>query len=232
MQFFVGTSGYSYKEWKGRFYPEKLPAKEMLSFYAQHFSTVEINNSFYKMPTVSVVESWAEQVPESFRFVLKAPQAITHFKRLKAECQESLNEFLETASALKKRQGPLLFQLPPNFKKDVERLDAFLKLIPKRAQVGFEFRHQSWFDTEVYNCLKKYSCVLCTADADELPLNDLVSTAKWGMVRLRREKYSKKQLADWVKKIKAQAWSQVYVFFKHEDTGTGPKFASQFLSLV
>jgi uncharacterized protein YecE (DUF72 family) len=232
MQFFVGTSGYSYKEWKGSFYPEKLPAKEMLSFYAQHFSTVEINNTFYKMPTVSVVESWAQQAPNSFRFVLKAPQAITHFKRLKAECQESLNAFLETASALKKRQGPLLFQLPPNFKKDVERLDGFLKLIPKRTQVGFEFRHESWFDADVYACLKKHSCVLCTADADELPHSDLVSTAKWGMVRLRREKYSKKQLADWVKKIKAQDWSQVYLFFKHEDTGTGPKFASQFLSLV
>lgn len=231
MQFFVGTSGYSYKEWKGSFYPEKLPAKEMLSFYAQHFSTVEINNSFYRMPTVSVVESWAQQVPESFQFVLKAPQAITHFKRLK-ECQEPVELFLETASALKERQGPLLFQLPPNFKKDVERLDAFLDLIPKKTHVGFEFRHESWFDADVYDCLKKHSCVLCTADADELPLSELVSTANWGMVRLRREEYSKKQLADWVKKIKAQDWSQVYVFFKHEDTGTGPKFASQFLSQV
>jgi uncharacterized protein YecE (DUF72 family) len=231
MRFFVGTSGYSYKEWKGTFYPEKMPAKDMLGYYAQRFSTVEINNTFYRMPAPSVLESWALQVPESFRFVLKAPQAITHFKRLK-DVGEPTERFLQVASVLKQRLGPLLFQLPPNFKKDLPRLEAFLDLIPAGTHAALEFRHDSWFDDEVFTRLRKKSCALCVADAEELPSPDLVNTARWGMLRLRRENYSKQQLAEWVDKARSQQWDEAYVFFKHEDSGTAPKFATRFLELV
>jgi uncharacterized protein YecE (DUF72 family) len=231
MKFFVGTSGYSYKEWKGSFYPEKLPQKEMLSYYAQRFSTVEVNNTFRRMPKLDVVESWAEQVPRDFRFVLKAPQVITHFRRLN-DVGEQTEQFLRTAAVLKKRQGPLLFQLPPNFKKDLSRLERFLKTIKKRAPVAFEFRHESWFAEDVYACLRANACALCVADAEELPPAKLVNTASWGFVRLRRERYSKPQLQKWIDRLKALKWKDAYVFFKHEDTGTGPKLAGRFLELI
>lgn len=231
MRFFVGTSGYSYKEWKGSFYPEKLPQKEMLSYYAQRFSTVEINNTFYRMPKASVLESWADQVPDAFRFVLKAPQIITHRKRLKGVEQE-MDYLLSTASALKRRQGPLLFQLPPNFQKDLPRLEAFLGLIGKGTLAAFEFRHESWFDEEVFTCLRTNSCALCIADMDDARAADLVSTAGWGYVRLRREDYSKEQLGEWIMRLRSQAWDEAHVFFKHEDAGTGPKFAARFLELA
>jgi uncharacterized protein YecE (DUF72 family) len=231
MQFFVGTSGYSYKEWKGSFYPEKLPAKEMLSFYAQQFSTVEINNTFYRMPAPSVLESWATQVPENFKFVLKAPQAITHFKRLK-DVEDPTDRFLQVSSVLKGRLGPLLFQLPPNFKKDLPRLAGFLDLIPTGTAVALEFRHESWFDDEVYARMRTKSCALCVADSEDLPSPALADTAPWGMLRLRRESYSNKQLGDWIEKAKSQNWETAYVFFKHEDSGTAPKFATRFVELV
>jgi uncharacterized protein YecE (DUF72 family) len=231
MRFFVGTSGYSYKEWKGSFYPEKLPAKEMLSFYAQRFSTVEINNTFYRMPAPSVLESWSQQVPKNFRFVLKAPQTITHFKRLK-DVTEPTRRFLKIASVLGERLGPLLFQLPPNFKKDVPRLERFLKLIPAGTEVAFEFRHESWFENDVFARLRAKSCALCVADSEDLPAPELVNTARWGMFRLRRAKYSKQRLVEWIEQAKLQKWDKVYVFFKHEDTGTAPKFADRFLKLL
>src|SRR5258708_1624930 len=193
MRFFVGTSGYSYKEWKGSFYPEKYPQKEMLSYYAQRFSAVEINSTFRRMPEASVLKSWTQQVPDTFRFVLKAPQTITHFKRLKNVKAET-RDLLRKASVLKGRRGPVLFQLPPNFKKDLSRLKPFLRLIGRRTRAAFEFRHESWFDDEVFDCLRKHSCALCTADSDDSPWTDLVSTAGWGYVRLRRGRYTKKRL--------------------------------------
>ena len=231
MRFFVGTSGYSYKEWKGSFYPEKLPQREMLAYYAQRFGTVEVNNSFYRMPAASVLKSWAQEVPAGFRFVLKAPQTITHFKRLN-NAKSVTNDFLRIAATLKQRRGPVLFQLPPNFKKDLARLEVFLSLIRKGTAIAFEFRHSSWFDNEVIDCLRAKSCALCVADTDDLPRADLISTAGWGYVRLRRKHYTRKQLAAWVERMKAQAWSEAYVFFKHEDAGTGPKFAARFLELA
>ncbi len=182
MHFFVGTSGYSYPKWKGAFYPEKLPQKEMLGYYAGRFSTVEINSSFYRMPTVEAVTSWAQQVPDSFQFVFKAPQAITHRRRLKS-AQDELEMLVNTSSALQRRLGPLLFQLPPNFKKDLPRLESFLSLFGEGARVAFEFRHESWFDDEVFDCLRANSCALCLADADDLPDAALVRTAGWGYVR-------------------------------------------------
>jgi uncharacterized protein YecE (DUF72 family) len=231
MQFFVGTSGYSYKEWKGNFYPEKLPQKQMLNYYAERFSTVEINNTFYRMPKASVLESWAQQVPDGFRFVLKAPQKITHFKRLK-DVEEETDYFLSAAAALKERKGPLLFQLPPNMKKDLPRLEAFLDLIDDQTRVAFEFRHETWFDDEVFACLRANSCALCLADTDDAPSPNLVPTADWGYLRLRREAYTDAELSKWIERLGSQAWHEAYVFFKHEDAGAGPKFAAKFLSLA
>jgi uncharacterized protein YecE (DUF72 family) len=231
MKFLVGTSGYAYKEWKGSFYPEKLPQKEMLAHYATQFSAVEINYTFRRLPGPSVVESWAQQAPASFRFVLKARQVITHFKRLQ-NAEKETDDFLRIASILQERQGPILFQLPPNFKKDVARLAAFLGHIQGRAQAAFEFRHPSWFDADVYDCLREHGSALCVADAEDLPATDLVRTANWGYLRLREEGYTDKNLRKWIEKIRSQGWDEVYVFFKHEDAGTGPKLATRFLELA
>jgi uncharacterized protein YecE (DUF72 family) len=231
MRFFVGTSGYSYKEWKGTFYPEKLPAKEMLRYYGERFGTCEINNTFYRMPKASVIESWAEQVPAAFRFVLKAPQRITHIKRLK-EAADETGYFLRTAHVLKERLGPLLFQLPPNLKKDLSRLEAFLEMLEGEATCAFEFRHETWFDDEVFTTLRKHACALCIADMDDTPTAELVHTADWGYVRLRREDYTDEQLRAWIAGLRAQKWNEAYVFFKHEDAGTGPKFAARFVELA
>ncbi len=231
MHFYVGTSGYSYKEWKPSFYPKDLPATEMLPYYARHFAAVEINGSFYRLPTAETVKTWAQQVPEGFQFILKSPQTITHSKRLK-DPKANLKPFLEVAAHLKERQGPLYFQLPGNFKKDVPRLEAFLAALKKSPAVTFEFRHASWFDDETFTLLRAAECALCINDSEDSPFTDIVSTAKWGYLRLRRGKYTDKQLAAWIKKIRQQPWTHAYIFFMHEDTGTGPKFASRFLKLA
>lgn len=231
MQFHVGTSGYSYPKWKGSFYPQKLPQKEMLSYYAEHFTAVEINGTFYKMPSKGDLASWIKQVPGDFCFTLKAPQAITHFKRLK-DAAKPTRQLFKIAAALKNKLGPILFGLPPNMKKDLLRLQAFLKLIPKKSKAAFEFRHESWFDNEVFDCLRDHRIAVCIADGEDLPKTPLVSTTDWGYVRLRREKYTKRSLASWIARLRSQPWREAYVFFKHEDTGTGPKFAKQFLELA
>lgn len=231
MHLFVGTGGYSYKEWKGSFYPDKLPANEMLNYYAQHFSTVEINNTFYKMPDASTFEPWLPQVSTGFQFVIKAPQLITHRKRLK-NAEAELDQLLKAVAALQDHRGPLLFQLPPNLKKDVALLETFLQGIGQRAQTAFEFRHDSWNDVEVSACLRSHGCALYVADTDEVPRTELISTAAWGYVRLRRESYTDKELKGWVKRIKAQPWKSAYVFFKYEETGTSPQFAARFLELA
>jgi uncharacterized protein YecE (DUF72 family) len=227
---YVGTSGYSYKEWKGTFYPRDLPAGQMLRFYGEHFRTVEINNTFYRLPTASVLQAWAGDVPADFRFALKAPQRITHRQRLK-DAGDSVAQFLEVAAALRKRLGPLLFQLPPNFKKDVSRLRDFLALLPAKRRVAWEFRHPSWFDAEVFELLRDHQVALCLAEAE----NDLevpfVATADWGYLRLRRSDYSATELKKWVKRLRQQNWRDVFVFFKHEDEGKGPRMAKRFLEL-
>jgi uncharacterized protein YecE (DUF72 family) len=231
MRFLVGTSGYSFPEWRGTFYPENLPQKEMLKYYAERFFTVEINNTFHKFPAESTVKAWAEQVPDSFRFVLKARQIITHFRRLQ-NAEAYTDDFIRVASLLKERQGPILFQLPPNFKKDVPRLDAFLNYVGGRSKAAFEFRHQSWFDQEVFDCLRAHETALCIADADDLPAPNLVRTATWGYVRLREEGYTDKNLREWIQKLRSHDWDDAYVFFKHEDAGAGPKLANRFLELA
>ena len=229
--FHIGTSGYAYKEWKGKFYPEDLPAKGMLRFYAEHFNTVEANNTFYRMPKAAVLEAWAQEVPAEFKFVIKAPQSITHFKRLK-DAGESVAYLLKTISVLQDHLGPLLFQLPPNFKKDLPRLREFLALLPREQRVAFEFRHESWFDQEVFDLLREHQTAMCLAEAEEGVETPFVSTADWGYVRLRMVEYSDPDLKKWIKHIADQAWSEVYVFFKHEDEATGPRFASRMLELL
>jgi uncharacterized protein YecE (DUF72 family) len=227
---YVGTSGYSYKQWKGTFYPENLPVKRMLRFYGERFRTVEINNTFYRLPAASVLQAWVAEVPADFRFVLKAPQAITHRRRLK-NADASLSQFLEVADALKDRLGPLLFQLPPNFKNDTPRLRDFLALLPAERRVALEFRHPSWFDDEVFGLLRDHPAALCIAEAE----NDLevpfVGTADWGYLRLRRPDYTAAELRKWLKRLRKQNWQDVFVFFKHEDEGKGPRMATRFLEL-
>jgi uncharacterized protein YecE (DUF72 family) len=229
--FHVGTSGYSYKEWKGSFYPKDLPAKEMLEYYSEHFRAVEINGTFYRMPTAAAVSAWADQVPADFRFIIKAPQRITHFQRLRAS-DESTSQLLEVAGVLKKRLGPLLFQLPGNFKKDVPRLREYLSLLPAKQRVTFEFRHESWFDQEVFDLLSKHKIALCVAEAEDLPKTPFVSTADWGYFRLRMAEYSDADLKRWIKRAREQKLRDVFVFFKHEDEGKGPMFARRFLELA
>ena len=224
----IGTSGYSYAEWKGNFYPEKLAAKDMLRFYAERFPTVEINNTFYRMPKDSLLQGWADQVPESFRFVIKASQRITHVQRLK-ECGELLTYLFRVTSTLGPRLGPLLFQLPPNFKKDVPRLESFFDEMPERRRVAVEFRHASWFDDEVYEALRGRGAALCVADTGEEPAAPLVATTDWGYLRLRREDFGDRELRDWARRIREQPWSEAYVFLKHEEEGKGPKLAARLM---
>lgn len=231
MKEYVGTSGYSHAEWKGSFYPEKFSQKKMLEYYAQRFPTVEVNYTFRQLPTQKVVENWAEQVPDTFRFVLKGSQSITHFKRLQ-NAEKETDDFLSVASFLKDRQGPILLQLPPNFKKNVERLDAFLKYVDGRAKLAFEFRSATWLDDEVYGCLRAHSAVLCVTDREELPETGLVHTADWGYLRLWDDNYSDERLCKWSKGIAAQKWSEVYVIFMHEDEGVSPKLAARFVELT
>jgi uncharacterized protein YecE (DUF72 family) len=231
MNFYVGTSGYSYPKWKGNFYPAKMPARQMLGFYASRFRTVEINNTFYRPPTASLLEAWAAQVPANFRFVLKAPGEITHVHRL-ADVGEAVASLLEAAGTLKGRLGPLLFQLPPTFEKDVPRLRAFLALLPPGCRAAVEFRHPSWFDDEVFGLLRDHRAGLCVADADDDLEVPFVATADWGYVRLRRPDYDDAALRAWAARMKAQAWRECFVFFKHEDAGKGPQMASRLLEVL
>jgi uncharacterized protein YecE (DUF72 family) len=226
----TGTSGYSYDEWKGNFYPEKMAAKDMLRFYAERFPTVEINNTFYRMPKEALLQGWADQVPESFTFVIKASQRMTHIKRLK-ECDELLALLFRVTATLGPRLGPLLFQLPPNFRKDVPRLKGFFDAMPERRRVAFEFRHASWFDDEVYETLRGQGAALCVADTGEEPAMPLVATTDWGYLRLRREDFSDQDLRDWARRIGEQPWGDAYVFLKHEEEGKGPKLAARLMEI-
>ncbi len=229
MRLLTGTSGFAYNEWKGSFYPDDLPGSAMLRYYAGQFSTVEINNTFYRMPAGHVLAGWVEQVPTGFTFVLKAPQRITHQKRLK-DAGEPLDFFLRTARVLGTALGPVLFQLPPNLKKDAERLHGFLALLPGDVRAAFEFRHASWLDDEVYDALRARNIALCIADTLE-ETTPLVSTADWGYLRLRREQYEEQDLTAWAARMALQTWSDAFVFFKHEDAGTGPRLARRFATL-
>jgi uncharacterized protein YecE (DUF72 family) len=231
MNLYVGTSGYSYKQWKGKFYPKDLPENNMLAYYGGRFRTVEINNTFYRMPKPPVLEAWAREVPASFRFVIKASKFITHIKRLK-DAGDAVSRLLEVTEILKERLGALLFQLPPNMKKDASRLGEFLSLLPKGTRAALEFRHQSWFDDEVFALLREHQAVLCIAEAEDDLNVPFVSTADWGYLRLRRPDYSDDELRAWIDRIGQQNWADAFVFFKHEDEAKGPVMANRFLELA
>lgn len=210
MNLYVGTSGYAYKEWKGSFYPADLPAKRMLHYYGEHFRSVEINNTFYRMPTAALLQAWAAEVPAGFRFVLKASQRITHQHRL----------------------GALLFQLPLNLKKDVARLDAFLALLLLPHRAAFEFRHPSWFDDEIFGLLRTHQAALCIAETEGDLVVPCVATADWGYLRLRRPDYDDAELRVWAQRVRQLDWRDAFVFFKHEEAGRGPQLAQRFLQLA
>ncbi len=230
MRVWAGTSGFSYKEWKGSFYPEKIKNTDMLEYYGSRLPAVEINNTFYRMPKPSVLEGWQEKVPQDFRFILKASRRITHFKRLK-NTDEETTYFVDTASALGERLGALLFQLPPNFKRDLERLEEFLKILPSEVRAAFEFRHESWFDEEVFDLLRSHNRALCWAETEDVR-PESIATADWGYLRLRRPDYGKKALEHWWNAIAQQDWTECFVFFKHEDEASGPRLAEEFLALT
>jgi uncharacterized protein YecE (DUF72 family) len=232
MQIHVGTSGFAYKEWKGTFYPEKISPKELLRSYSERLDTVEINNTFYHMPNGTVLASWAGQVGSDFVFALKAPQVITHMKRLRQVSSET-GYLFKTLSVLNRKLGPVLFQFPKSFHADPEALRAFLALIPRAALCAFEFRSPTWLDEEVLDLLREKGCSLCIADTDEAPAGEVISTARWGYLRLRRSDYTDADLLRWAEVIRAENWEKVFVYFKHEgEAAKGPQLAMRFREIV
>jgi uncharacterized protein YecE (DUF72 family) len=232
MRIHVGTSGYNYPEWRGSFYPEGFPAKDMFAFYQERFRTVEINATFYRMPTPKTTTAWAAQATPGFTYALKAPRRITHDKRLK-ECEDSVAFFCDSARLLGAHVGPLLFQLPPNLKCDLARFEALLKILPTDLRAAFEFRHESWLVEEVYGLLAQHGVALCIADFGDRTTPMRV-TARHGYFRLRDEGYTKADLERWAGEIvsHAPAWDDGFVFFKHEQEGKGPEFASMFIDTL
>jgi uncharacterized protein YecE (DUF72 family) len=225
MTVWVGTSGYNYPEWKGSFYPQKLPTAKMLPYYAERFSTVEINYTFYRMPNEKILAGWHRETPDGFKLTLKAPKRITHDARLR-DCAEPLGLFLRLANTLGAKLGAILFQLPPYFRKDLKVLDAFLEALPAEVCATFEFRHASWLDEEVYARLKARNLALCIADSEKAS-TPVRMTADYAYFRLRDEGYTPDDIAKWAQTIRAQAAQcrDVYVYFKHEEEGKGPEFA-------
>jgi uncharacterized protein YecE (DUF72 family) len=218
----AGASGYSFKEWKGTFYPPDIKADAMLAFYAERLGTVEINNTFYRMPNAAMLESWAAATPAHFRFAIKASRRITHLARLKAESAADSVAFLyRTLATLGDKRGPVLFQLPPNLRKDVPRLEAFLALLPGDHRAAFEFREASWFADDVYRALEAAGAALCLSERSDDAPPPLVQTAPWGYVRLRLETYGDDDLRRWVRQLDATSWRDIYVYFMHEPTAPG-----------
>jgi len=228
----VGTSGYNFPEWRGSFYPPKLPTAKWLAFYAQQLGTVEINYTFYRMPNAKTVAGWDAATPAEFTFVLKAPQRITHFARL-VNIDEPLRVFLDTVRKLHAKLGAVLFQLPPNFKKDIGKLGDLLTQFPPDVRAACEFRHASWWSDDVYDLLRRTNTALCVAHTEE-GATPLVTTADFGYVRLRDAGYAEDELRDWLRKLGAlgASWTDAFVFFKHEEKGVGPKLAAQFTALA
>jgi uncharacterized protein YecE (DUF72 family) len=231
MKICVGTSGYSYKEWKGTFYPDKISPDAMLGFYSERFGTVEINNTFYRMPKASVLTSWSGQTPADFVFAVKAPQVITHRKRLKNASDET-HYLFKTLSVLNHKLGPVLFQFPKSFRADPKVLEDFLALLPGQARCAFEFRNPSWLDDGLLGSLTAKGCSLCLADTDEEPRDEIISTTSWGYLRLRRSNYADADLSRWMERIRSQKWETAFVFFKHEGEARAPEMAMRFLRLA
>ncbi len=230
MRLLAGTSGYAFKEWKGTFYPDELHDDAMLGYYASKFSTVEINNSFYRLPKEHVLLEWATQVPDAFTFAIKASQRITHHARLKPECASALEFLLANTLSLGAKLGPILFQLPPNLKKDIDRLRVFLDMLPADRRYTIEFRHETWFTDDVLDALRSRDIALCIIDQPEFA-SPIVATASWGYVRLHRFDYDAAALDMWSKRIGEQPWSDALVYFKHDEgAGSGPPAVEGFLT--
>ena len=229
MRLLAGTSGYAFKEWKGVFYPPELSDDGWLGYYAGKFPTVEINNTFYRLPKQDVLRDWASRVPEQFTFAIKASQRITHFARLKPECADALDFLLRNTSVLGERLGPTLFQLPPNMQKDLPRLRGFLGLLPPGRRFTIEFRHESWFDEDVLTALREHDVALCVGEQEDFAC-PVHATASWGYLRLHRLDYDPASLGKWAAGVGAQEWSDAYVYFKHDEgVGSGPPAVDAFL---
>jgi uncharacterized protein YecE (DUF72 family) len=231
-RFWIGTSGYNYPEWRGSFYPEKMPPAKMLPFYAAAFSTVEINYTFYRTPNEKILAGWSRETPDGFRLTLKAPKRITHLAKLK-DCADLLQYFLRTSATLGPKLGAILFQLPPYFRKDLAVLDHFLALLSPGLVAAFEFRHASWMEPEVFARLRAHNLALCVADSEKFS-TPLEITASYGYFRLRDEGYTPEDIRGWAGKIRASAavCEDVYVYFKHEEAGKGPQFARVLLDAL
>lgn len=232
MNHWIGTSGFQYAEWKGTFYPETLSSAKMLPYYAERLSSTEINYSFHRIPSAKTIEGWYRATPERFQFSLKAPQKVTHFAKLR-NCGDTLRYFQQVIRDLEGKLGCVLFQLPPQLKKDAALLAEFLDDVPEGMRCAFEFRHESWFDDEVYALLKSKNLALCIAESEKLATPD-IATANYGYLRLRREDYVEADVERWSEKIRARAgaWSDAYVYFKHEESGFGPRLATQMRKML
>ena len=226
----VGTSGYNYPEWRGTFYPEKFSTNKMLAYYAERFPTVEINYTFYRMPTEKLLEGWAAGTPANFSFTLKAPKRITHDAKLQ-RCEDTLQSFCRIAKTLGPKLGVLLFQLAPNFQKNTDVLKAFLELLPDGTRAAFEFRHASWFETEVFDALRERNVALCIADSEKLS-TPVEATADYGYFRLRDEGYQQADIEKWAAIVKSLPPRDAFVYFKHEEQGLGPDFAKRFIAAL
>jgi uncharacterized protein YecE (DUF72 family) len=227
-QVLAGASGYSFKEWKGTFYPDKMKPEEMLAFYSGRLPTVEINNTFYRMPQTSVLEGWARTVPDAFRFGIKASRRITHMSRIKPDSSaEPLGFLYRNLASLGPKRGPVLFQLPPNLKKDLPRLAEFLTLLPAGHNAAFEFRNDTWFEDDVYAALKGAGAALVLSEREDNAPPPLVETAPWGYVRLRLETYSEDDLRKWAERFAATGWGETFVYFMHEPTA--PAYAASLM---
>lgn len=225
MAIWIGTSGYNYPEWRGSFYPPKLATTKMLAFYAERLATVEINYTFYRAPSPSILAGWSRQTPAVFKFALKAPKRITHDARLR-DCGEPLRRFLSTAETLGPKLSVVLFQLPPFFKRDLAVLDSFLEELPGGTSAAFEFRHHSWLAEEVFARLRARNLALCIADSEKSS-TPVEITADYGYFRLRDEGYTPHDIARWARTIAetSSRCREVFVYFKHEEAGKGPQFA-------
>ena len=231
MSVFVGTSGYNYPEWRGSFYPDKFPASKMLAYYAARFDTVEVNYTFYRVHTPSLLEGWANGTPDRFKFTLKAPRRITHDARLQ-RCEELTQNFCRTARTLGDKLGALLFQLPPTFKRNDAALAAFLELVPEGTRAAFEFRHTSWHDDAVFNLLRARDVALCIADSEKMS-TPVVSTASYTYFRLRDEGYQPADIDRWAETVRGASQNRdAYVYFKHEEEGKGPEFAALLIAAL
>ncbi len=215
---FAGASGYSFRQWCGPFYPEKTRPGDMLAYYAARLPTVEINNTFYRMPQPAMLDHWVERTPEGFRFAIKASRRITHVSRLKESAADSVAYLYRNLAALGAKRGPVLFQLPPLVRKDLPRLDAFLAMLPEGHRAAFEFRNETWFDDDVYEALRRAGAALVLSEREDNAPPPFVETAPFGYVRLRLERYSDADLRRWAKRLAASSWREIYAYFMHEPT--------------